>query len=668
VRFDFKLKANKIKIIFLTILSLVILLLIMRGPVVRMIVAKKTGQIEQRYGLVIDYKKLRFSGVAGIKLKSVRIYPLADSSDNTVSLPDTIFSADNVKFRVNPWKILFFKPDLKELRADNVKFNFIKRDSASNFNFLYRGHKKAPADSSKSDNADITVNYARVTERIFSLILGALPSEANINRLDINYVKDNYHFNIYLPGLKIEDDKFSVIVHTTEDSLESRLIVKGILDDSERKISARLFSEDKEKFSVPFLNYRWGADVKFDTLAFDMSASVRRSDQLNITGRAEAKGISVFHQKLSPENVILDRGEFEYKFNVGKNYIELDSVSVATINNFRCNPYLRFQKNEKWRVTASLNKKHFPADELFSSLPKGLFYNLEGLKAEGKLSYHFYLDIDFALLDSLKLESSLKREGFRINSFGNTDFRYVNGEFEYTAYENGVPVRTFPVGSSNPDFRTADRISPYLQMAVLQSEDGGFFYHNGFLIESIREALAQDIKEHRFRRGGSTISMQLVKNVFLSRHKTLARKFEEIMIVWLIETNRLCSKERMFEIYMNIIEWGPMVYGANEAAHFYFDKEAKDININEAIFLASIIPSPKRALSSFTDDYQLKPTLEGYYRLLAQRFRVKGLIDEQQESLIRPEVKLGNEAKRLIRERQPVADSSDFNLLQDELF
>ncbi|NTV18557.1 MAG: transglycosylase domain-containing protein, partial [Bacteroidales bacterium] len=158
---------------------------------------------------------------------------------------------------------------------------------------------------------------------------------------------------------------------------------------------------------------------------------------------------------------------------------------------------------------------------------------------------------------------------------------------------------------------------------------------------------AADIKKRKFVRGGSTISMQLVKNVFLSRHKTLARKFEEILIVWLIENNRLSSKERMFEVYLNIIEWGPGIYGINEAARFYFDKDPRDLSVNESIFLASIIPSPKRALNSFTDDLQLKPELEGYYRLIAQRLRVKGLITETEEMLIKPEVRLAGGAKRI---------------------
>lgn len=137
----------------------------------------------------------------------------------------------------------------------------------------------------------------------------------------------------------------------------------------------------------------------------------------------------------------------------------------------------------------------------------------------------------------------------------------MSGEFIYTAYENGVPVRTFPIGPSCKHFTPLDSISPILRMSVMQSEDGAFFYHRGFLPDALREALIYDLQVKRFARGGSTITMQLVKNVFLNRNKNFARKLEEALIVWLIENERLTSKERMYEVYLNIVEWGPLVYG-----------------------------------------------------------------------------------------------------------
>ena len=630
---------NKRKRIFLTgTVALIIILALIRGPLLRLYISGKTKQLEARYSLIVSYEKLKMYGIAGVKIEGFTIYPKGG---------DTLFSADYVKLKMNPFKLLFLTPDIRRLDVKNMSIRFVKSDSTSNFDFLYKETKKANADSLTAKSPGSRLNYAKTTDYLLSLVLGFLPAKANIDKLDISYLNRDYSLNIHLPSLKVDKDRFETEITATENGISEILNVDGVLDDSDRKISTRIYSRDSAKFSVPFLDYRWGAKVQFDTLAFELAGSKRENDEIHITGKALAKGVSVFHERLSPENVLLANGRFEYKLNIGKNYIELDSSSVAHINDFSFSPFLRAEKMEKWHITASVNKPDFPSDELFSSLPKGLFYNLDGIKTEGVLNYHFYLDLDLSQVDSLKIESLLKPKKFKILNYGNTDLRKMNGSFEYTAYEKGVPVRSFIVGPENSNFRPLGRISQYLQIAVLQSEDGGFFYHNGFLIESIQEALAADIKKRKFVRGGSTISMQLVKNVFLSRHKTLARKFEEILIVWLIENNRLSSKERMFEVYLNIIEWGPGIYGINEAARFYFDKDPRDLSVNESIFLASIIPSPKRALHSFTDDLQLKPELEGYYRLIAQRLRVKGLITESQEMLIKPEVNLAGDAKRI---------------------
>jgi membrane peptidoglycan carboxypeptidase len=100
--------------------------------------------------------------------------------------------------------------------------------------------------------------------------------------------------------------------------------------------------------------------------------------------------------------------------------------------------------------------------------------------------------------------------------------------------------------------------------------------------------------------------MQLIKNVFLTREKTLSRKLEEILLVYILENNHISSKERMLEVYFNIIEWGPNVYGIGEASRFYFQKSPRDLNLNECLFLATIIPKPKGFMSRFDTDHRLK--------------------------------------------------------------
>ena len=651
---------GKTKILICCAIALLVLLFVLRGTILRSLVSHRLARIEEHHSLTVSYDMFKMSGLSAIEIENLCV----KQRDR-----ENLLSVKSLKLKMNPLKVFLGHPEVRELNAEDINISFIKKGNASNFDFLfYESGGKVDVDTLKKAFSATSKNYAKRADNILSMILRILPANADIKNFNVIYNSGSYLLNIGVPELRLDNNQYSCEVITTENGKVSKLHANGSLNDSERTLSALLYAADGKKFSVPFINFRWEAKAQFDTLAFELTGTKRKNDTISLNGEAMARGISVSQKRLSSQNVNLDKGLFRYRIKLGRDYLELDSCSVVKVNNFSFSPYIKAKRGSAWHLTASLNKTSFPADELFSSLPEGLFYNLEGIKTSGNLSYHLYFDIDFSNVDSLKLRSQLRPENFRIKEFGNTNFQKINGSFEYTAYERGNPVRSFIVGPENKNFRSLGNISPYLQMTVLQSEDGAFFYHRGFLPESMQEALAQDIKEKRFHRGGSTISMQLVKNVFLSRNKTLARKFEEVMIVWLIETNHLSTKERMFEVYLNIIEWGPGVYGANEAARFYFDKEASDINVNEAIFLSEIIPAPKWSLNSITDDLQLKPSHEGYFSLLAQRLRIKGLISETEEAAVTPEVNIRGEAKRLIQNRQQqkelqtvVSDTTDLN-------
>ena len=135
-------------------------------------------------------------------------------------------------------------------------------------------------------------------------------------------------------------------------------------------------------------------------------------------------------------------------------------------------------------------------------------------------------------------------------------------------------------------------ISEHLKKAVLISEDASFFDHTGVDVTELQEALKKDWETGSFARGGSTITMQLAKNLYLSPSKNPLRKAKEIVIAWQLE--QALSKRRIFEIYLNIIEWGQNVYGAEAAARHYFAKPAANLDIVEAATLAALLPSPRQ--------------------------------------------------------------------------
>jgi monofunctional biosynthetic peptidoglycan transglycosylase len=140
-----------------------------------------------------------------------------------------------------------------------------------------------------------------------------------------------------------------------------------------------------------------------------------------------------------------------------------------------------------------------------------------------------------------------------------------------------------------------ERIHPNLVRAVLAGEDSRFFDHAGFDWEEMRKAIEKDWAEKKFSRGASTITMQLAKNLFLSTSKNPVRKLHEAVIT--SEMEAILGKRRILEIYLNVIEWGDGVYGAEAASRHYFNIPASALNSDQAAFLSAIIPSPNGAFN-----------------------------------------------------------------------
>lgn len=135
-----------------------------------------------------------------------------------------------------------------------------------------------------------------------------------------------------------------------------------------------------------------------------------------------------------------------------------------------------------------------------------------------------------------------------------------------------------------------DRISPYLVKAVLIGEDDKFYKHSGFDLEGIKKAIEKDIREKKLKYGGSTITQQLAKNLYLSPSKNPVRKIQEAIITWRIE--KTLTKKRILELYLNIAEWGEGIFGAEAAARNYFGKSASELAPMEAARLAAALPNP----------------------------------------------------------------------------
>jgi monofunctional glycosyltransferase len=154
--------------------------------------------------------------------------------------------------------------------------------------------------------------------------------------------------------------------------------------------------------------------------------------------------------------------------------------------------------------------------------------------------------------------------------------------------------------------------------AVIVSEDGTFWWHEGFDWFEFKESVERNFEEGRAARGASTITQQLVKNIYLSSSKNPLRKLKEWILTWYMEQQ--LSKSRILEIYFNVIEWGDGIYGLEAASQYYFNKPASDLTREECSRLAAIIPSPRKHRADVDSPYVLRRS-----KLILERMEARGM-------------------------------------------
>jgi len=174
--------------------------------------------------------------------------------------------------------------------------------------------------------------------------------------------------------------------------------------------------------------------------------------------------------------------------------------------------------------------------------------------------------------------SKLKKENPKKTSF----MKYREREWQETGRQIRIRQQWAPLS----------RISPYLIKAVIIAEDDKFWSHEGFDFEAMQKAMEKDLKARKFRIGGSTISQQLAKNLYLTPAKNPLRKLKEAILTWRIE--RSLSKKRIIELYLNVVEWGEGVFGIEAASRYYYGKSASVLGPEEAARLAVVLPNPKK--------------------------------------------------------------------------
>jgi hypothetical protein len=266
---------------------------------------------------------------------------------------------------------------------------------------------------------------------------------------------------------------------------------------------------------------------------------------------------------------------------------------------------------------------------LIDSIPAALLPDLKGTKMDGTFAAHGRFAFDTRSLDELELSYDTRDECRVGDVPAALDHDRFTQPFAHRIYLPDGSIVEETTGPGTPIWTSLDQISPYMQIAVLTTEDGAFPKHHGYNHAAIRAALIANLKARRFVRGASTITMQLAKNLFLSRDKTLSRKLEEVVLTDYLE--QTFSKDEIMELYLNVIEFGPAVYGITSAAEFYFGRTPAELDLAECLFLSTLLPAPLRYSAMREGD---QPS-EGWLRTLHSLMEVerkRGLITDAELS------------------------------------
>jgi membrane peptidoglycan carboxypeptidase len=229
---------------------------------------------------------------------------------------------------------------------------------------------------------------------------------------------------------------------------------------------------------------------------------------------------------------------------------------------------------------------------LLDSVPTALLPALQDTSFAGTFGAQGHFAFDTRSLDDLELDYTIadKCRVVVVPAFLSRDrFRQP---FVHNVYLPDGSIAEQTTGPTTDNWTPLEQISPFMQVAVLTTEDGAFPRHRGYNHAAIRASIVANLKARRFARGASTITMQLAKNLFLSRDKTLARKLEEVVLTDYLE--QTFSKDELMELYLNVIEFGPAVYGITAASEYYFGRAPAELNLAECLFLSSLLPAPRR--------------------------------------------------------------------------
>jgi transglycosylase-like protein len=536
-------------------LALVLLALLALGPLLRALIATRVRAVAHARGLVATWTALDVKPPAGARFRGLVLVRRAEG--------DTLFRAESLAVSLRPWALLVLRPRIASVALAHAQIRV-------------PGGRRADPDTLAPEETSRPRGPARArAERVRDLarsLVRALETPArNLPRLSLSDVTIAAPTGPGDPRPAPPAGAHVTWLELAPDRLGVRLNAAG-----------RLLSEQPVPFATTVVY--WRDDRISGGALFELPATRgARPESLRVTVN----------------------GSLQQDRRAGRvTFADSTRVTVGTLR-FRLGGEAARQ-GPRFRLLLAADS--LTAGQWKDSLPRAVLGPLLDLSIRGWYGYRVSLDLDLSHPDSVQFTADVLPHGLQIDVASSTlDLLSLDEPFVARIHLPRDRIVERDLSPANPLFRRLEAIDTLLVHAVVTNEDGAFFRHGGFNTDAVKSAIADNLKAGAFRRGAGTITMQLVRNLYLGHARTLSRKGQEVVLAWVLEHLTLLSKERMLEIYLNIIEWGPGVHGADEAARYYFAHDAGRLSVDEALFLATVVPAPTKWRYRFDRAGALRP-------------------------------------------------------------
>ncbi|MBW2731014.1 MAG: transglycosylase domain-containing protein [Deltaproteobacteria bacterium] len=350
--------------------------------------------------------------------------------------------------------------------------------------------------------------------------------------------------------------------------------------------------EDVSLQSLAPLLSSMGVDVQKAKLLGTLTLS-RMGKELQLDADLQIEGSALLHRRLAPHAVPLPRLKLELHllrspegtWTLMDSRVALPKLALYAKGSFT--PRTR-------RLSLALRLPPTGCQTTLTGLPEALVPSLRGMHLRGEFGATLDIDVDLADIKAGTVGFDLTPFTCKVlvDSPGAAVKKLIRGAPSQWIRLADGGRRQRQLGRRSRDFLPLHRISRHVRAAFVVAEDTHFYQHHGFALRQIKRALLHNLAQRRVERGASTISQQVVKNLFLNHERSVSRKLQEAVITWRLE--QLTSKGRILELYLNLVEMGPGIYGVEQAARHYFGKSATALTPLQAVHLAALTPSPRR--------------------------------------------------------------------------